>query len=379
MTSSGTGQPPLRIRTARSYPVPFLIDVGQRNAVFVKRPLTPLRRFFDCADAFGFYPEPDYDALHTINAVPLLGRAPYIITFEDYLPRVPEDRYIGWLERYLQKRLLSDRCRALVAISHFGLRQFRWQNRNNPDREKLEAKMHLIYPAMRLRRETPKQKSATLRLLFVAHHFMLKGGPALIRAHERLRRAGVPVETTIVTSLRFDEHDYFGPPSRPLMERETAKLRSTEGVTHHHLLPNAEVLRLMDASDFFIFPTFQDTFGFAPVEALAHATPVLATNTCAQPEIVEDGVCGYLLPFENEEHVGKWKWLYRQKEPGYVEAYEQQIERIADAIYDRLHAIYDAHPSDYEALSAGAIQQMRTRFDLDSARERLESLYELLR
>lgn len=369
----------LRIRTARSYPVPFLIDLGQRNATFVKRPLTPLRRFFDCADAFGFYPEPDYDALHTINAVPLLGRAPYIITFEDYLPRVPEDRYIGWLERFLQQRLLSDRCRALVAISEFGLRQFRWQNRDFPHRDRLEAKMQLIYPAVPLRRTAPKTRGRTLKLLFVAHHFLLKGGPALMRAHERLRRAGVPVETTFVTSLRFDEHDYFGPPSRALMERETAKLASTEGVTHHRLLPNAEVLRLMEEADFFVFPTFQDTFGFAPLEALAHATPVLATNTCAQPEIVDDGVNGYLLPFENEEHAGKWKWLYRTKDAGYVEAYENAIERIAGAIFETLHASFDAPASRYEALSAGAIRKVETRFNVDAARERLEQLYELLR
>ncbi len=369
----------LRIRTARSYPVPFVIDLGQRNAVFLKRPLTPLRRFFDCADAFGFYPEPDYDALHTINAVPLLGRAPYIITFEDYLPRVPEDRYIGWLERFLQQRLLSNRCRALIAMSEFGLRQFRWQNRDFPQRAALEAKMHLIYPAIPLRRSVPKQRGDRLKLLFVAHHFLLKGGPALIRAHERLRRAGVPVETTIVTSLRFDEHDYFGPPSRPLMERETAKLTTTEGVTRHDALPNSEVLRLMDEADFFVFPTFQDTFGFSPIEALAHATPVLTTNTCAQPEIVEDGVNGYLLPFENEEHVGKWKWLYRTRKPGYVEAYEAAIERLAEAIFERLQASYEAHPSDYEALSAGAIRQVGTRFNVDAARVRLEALYELLR
>jgi glycosyltransferase involved in cell wall biosynthesis len=200
-----------------------------------------------------------------------------------------------------------------------------------------------------------------------------------MRAHERLRRAGVPVETTFVTSLRFDEHDYFGPPSRELMERETAKLASTEGVTHHRLLPNAEVLRLMEAADFFVFPTFQDTFGFAPVEALAHATPVLATNTCAQPEIVEHGVNGWLLPFENEEQVGKWKWLYRTKEPGYVEAYETAIERIADALVEHLHGAFDGHPSEYEAMSAAAIGQVQTRFDAVAARDRLEQLYELLR
>jgi glycosyltransferase involved in cell wall biosynthesis len=150
-------------------------------------------------------------------------------------------------------------------------------------------------------------------------------------------------------------------------------------VTHHRLLPNAEVLRLMEDADFFIFPTFQDTFGFAPVEALASATPVLATNTCAQPEIVDDGVNGWLLPFENDDHVGKWKWLYRTKEPGYVDAYDTAIERIAETMYERLHASVEGHASEYEALSASAIRKIEKRFNIDTARENLEALYETLR
>lgn len=370
-----TGLPKLRVRAPRHYPVRFLIDLGQRNATFVKRPLTPLRRLIDAADAFAFVPEPGYDILHSLNAVPLLTRRPYVLTFEDFLPRVPEDRYIAWLERWLRGKLLNDQCVAVIAMSEFGLRQFRWQSRDWDGREALERKMHLLYPAMPARRARPKPFSGSLRLLFVAYNFMLKGGPALLRAHARLRKAGVPVETTIVSALQYSPKDYFGPPSPSYVEAQLQGLRQ-EGITHHARLPNPEVLRLMEASDFFVFATFQDTFGFAPVEALACGTPVLATATCAQPEIVDDGVNGWLLPFDNEEHVGKWRWLYRTREPGYVDAYEAAIERISGAIVERMLSF---DPARYEEMSAAALEKIRTRFDAGRARERLEELYELCR
>src|SRR5215211_2634611 len=89
----GSGLPKLRVRCARDYKVPFNIEMGQRNATFVKRPLTPLRRLFDWADAIALLPEFDFDIVHSKNAVPLFTKRPYIITFESYLPRVPEDRY----------------------------------------------------------------------------------------------------------------------------------------------------------------------------------------------------------------------------------------------------------------------------------------------
>src|SRR4051794_1804960 len=101
--------PPLRVRTRKDYSVPFLVDAGQRNAVFVRRKWTPLRRVLPWADASATLPEPDFDIAHAVNAVPILPRRPYVLTFEDYLPRTPEDRYVGWLERALQRTLLSDR------------------------------------------------------------------------------------------------------------------------------------------------------------------------------------------------------------------------------------------------------------------------------
>jgi glycosyltransferase involved in cell wall biosynthesis len=293
-------------------------------------------------------------------------------------PRVLGERHRGWLEPWLQKRMMSDQCVALLAMSQYALRQFRLQNRNSPTREGLERKMEVRYPSVPLRITEPKKLSDDrLKLIFVGVAFMHKGGPALLRAHSRLKKAGVPVETTIVSSLRWSEDDFIGPPSAEYVNQQTAQL-AQEGIVHYPGLPNAEVLRLMEGADFFIFPTLHDTFGYAPVEALSCATPVLASNTCAQPEIVSDGRCGFLLPFENDEQLGKWTWCNRKLEPGYLDVYEATVERLSVAITERLMACWESRDG-YEAMSAAAIEQVRSRFSREQARHRLEQLYELCR
>lgn len=74
----------------------------------------------------------------------------------------------------------------------------------------------------------------------------------------------------------------------------------------------------MADSDYLVFPTFHDTFGFVPIEAMACGTPVITRDTCAQPEIVENDVSGVLLPFPNSE-VGDWTMLHKSREPNYTD------------------------------------------------------------
>lgn len=361
------------MRTGRHYPINFCVDLGQRNATFVKKPQSPLARYLPWADAFGFFPGPGWDLIHTVNAVPLLTNRPFIVTFEDYLPRTPEDRGFFWLQRPLRRLLLSPRCVRLLAMSEYGIRIFRRQNAQSGVLDRLLSKTEVLYPAVAPRSETPKKLGDRLRLCFVGSDFMRKGGPALLRAHQMLKANGVPVETTIVSSLRWSKRDYVGPPSESVFLMETARLRSA-GVRHLSAIPNEAVLHIMDESHFLVFPTFHDTFGFVSIEAMAGATPVITNATCAQVEIVEDRVSGYLMPLENDE-VGRWAWLYKTSRPEYVEAYVNTLERIAYALVKTLMQAWE-NRSDYEKLSEGAIQRIRERFHRERARERLEAIYD---
>jgi glycosyltransferase involved in cell wall biosynthesis len=150
-----------------------------------------------------------------------------------------------------------------------------------------------------LRVEQPKKAAERLRLCFVGVDFMRKGGPILVRAHRELRKRGIPVDTTIVSRMTWSPKDYVGPPSEGVYHGEM-ELVATDGIEMKKCLANDETLRVMTDCDYFVFPTFHDTFGFVTIEALAGGTPVIAHGTCAQPELIEHGVSGSVLPFPND-------------------------------------------------------------------------------
>ncbi|HWI21153.1 MAG TPA: hypothetical protein VNT22_00910, partial [Baekduia sp.] len=246
----------LRVRTPRGYWLPFTTDFGQRDTVFVSRPWTPLKRIVGTwGDSFAILPEPDYHAIHALNSVPVLTRRPYVLTFEDHLPRLFGDSPIPGLRGRLRRELARPRCIALLAMSEYAIRQFRAEHETAPELAALEAKLELFRPAVSLSRQEPKPPSPDgLRLAFVGKDFFRKGGPAVMRAHAQLRAQGIPVETTVVSSLAWSADDYVGPPSASYVEAERLKL-GQEGVTLREGLPNDEVLRVIEEADFLVFPT----------------------------------------------------------------------------------------------------------------------------
>ena len=99
------------------------------------------------------------------------------------------------------------------------------------------------------------------------------------------RKAGVPLK--IAAKLHEQaEFDYFKEHVRPLLGGDVEFVGEVGGAAKHELL--GEALCLLNPMQ------WHEPFGMVMIEALASGTPVVATSRGAAPEIVDEGVTGYL-------------------------------------------------------------------------------------
>jgi N-acetyl-alpha-D-glucosaminyl L-malate synthase BshA len=83
-------------------------------------------------------------------------------------------------------------------------------------------------------------------------------------------------------------------PVRPRIEQLVAESGLTSVVEFAGEQPDA--LRWLSAADLFLLPSAQESFGLSALEAMACEVPVIASHVGGLPEVVTDGVTGYLRP-----------------------------------------------------------------------------------
>lgn len=146
------------------------------------------------------------------------------------------------------------------------------------------------------------EAEATLRLLFVAHNFELKGLRPLLAAVARARRAGLRVRLTVVGRGRVGT-----------FRRLAEKNEIADDVVFAGAVPYAAMPALYRAHDALVHPTFYDPFSLVVIEALASGTPVVTTRRNGASEILTPGEEGFLL-----------------EDPGDAEALVRVFELLSD-------------------------------------------------
>lgn len=67
-----------------------------------------------------------------------------------------------------------------------------------------------------------------------------------------------------------------------------------------------DVVSILQMSDIMLFPSQVESFGLAPLEAMACGIPVIASNSGGVPEVVTHGECGYLADVGDVETMAKF-------------------------------------------------------------------------
>ena len=123
--------------------------------------------------------------------------------------------------------------------------------------------------------------------------------------------------------------DYFEHRIKPLIDGEQIQF---VGVADFK-----KKVRLLKGAKAFLFPIFdrQEPFGLVVIEAMACGTPVIAANTGAMPELIDDGVTGFLVESKEEavQAIGKLETISRKRCRSHVEekfSLSQMVDRYEE-------------------------------------------------
>ncbi|MEE9324614.1 MAG: glycosyltransferase family 4 protein [Dehalococcoidia bacterium] len=128
------------------------------------------------------------------------------------------------------------------------------------------------------------------------------------------------------------------PWSRPYFDEEVKPFIDGEQIQHIERLPNKELTKLMGRAKAFIFPIqWEEPFGLVVIEAMAAGTPVIAYPKGAMPEIIRDGLNGFLVQSEEEmvAALGKVASIDRKQCRRWVETNFPVEKMVQD--YERLY------------------------------------------
>jgi glycosyltransferase involved in cell wall biosynthesis len=205
----------------------------------------------------------------------LLGGPPYSITVHG-----PEEwdrpEALSLKEKY-------EGAAFVVAVSDYGRCQvYRWTSLA------FWPKVHVVRCGVdeTFLKTDPEPVPDTGKLVLVAGLVEQKGHLLLVQALTQVKESQAEFQMVFIG----DGH------LRPVLEAEVKKLGLTDHVVFAGWQSNAQVREHLRTARALIMPSFAENLPVAMMEALATGRPVLGTYIAGVPELVENGVNGWLVP-----------------------------------------------------------------------------------
>ncbi len=171
--------------------------------------------------------------------------------------------------------------------------------------------------------------------------------PALVHIsnYRPLKRARDLVEIFRRVAARMDARLVLvgdGPDLSEVLYR-LEQLGLSDKVTTHGVVD--EVAPILSKCDLFLLPSESESFGLAALEAMAAGVPPVASRVGGLPEVVEDGVSGFLCPVGDVEAMAA-RCIELLSDPSRYEVFSRAARERAVALFrhepivDRYEAVY---------------------------------------
>ena len=181
-------------------------------------------------------------------------------------------------------------------------------------------KVSIIYAGINIDEKclfSPNKSYENKAVLFSAFDFKNKGGKILLRAFEKVRKEVPKARIIMIGPSVSDLPDY---------------------VTNYGFLSKTDrgqlekIYEVYKEASVFVLPTLADAFPNVIREAMAARLPCVASNISSIPEMIEDGVTGYLIPKGDENALAE-KLIVLLKDAGLC-------RKMGMAGYDRQQRLF---------------------------------------
>lgn len=235
-------------------------------------------------------------------------------------------RWESWLFRALRiyNSSLNPRdARRIVVWSRFSREMHLW------DGIVKEQQIEVLYPGLALPEAGPARRvSRPTTFLFVASNFERKNGHLAVEAFRRVQRAHPDARLMLVGNA------------------PRGGLATGSGIVHEPFVPREELYRrIYPQADVLVLPSRAEGFGLVLLEAMSFGMPVIGVNAWAMPEVVTDGVDGFLIAPDS-----------------------------AEALADRMARLAADEPLRH-AMGREALRTVRERFSIEEHNRRLREVY----
>lgn len=143
-------------------------------------------------------------------------------------------------------------------------------------------------PLMPISSLPDRQNEDSLRVLFVGEDGLRKGVGDLAAACKSMKSGKIDLRA--VGGLALTEK----------ARKELSRYMELVGS-----VPRSQMARQYDWADLMVLPSLSDTFGLVILEAMAHGLPVVVTPNTAGPDIIRNGIEGFVVPIRSPECIAE--------------------------------------------------------------------------
>lgn len=187
--------------------------------------------------------------------------------------------YIGFdgflsskIVRVATNMLNSEKCRAIVLWSN-------WAKKGYVEDGVDRSKIKVIPPAFTTSSYEIEHKSKNV--LFIGRDFYRKGGDVALKVFERLKKSFENVRLIFVGKIE---------------DKQTLeKVKKDKAITYFSHASKKDLHgEIFPSADIFLLPTTAEAYGMSIIEAMSKGLPVVTSRVSAIPEVVDDGLTGFL-------------------------------------------------------------------------------------